>query len=119
MRAVFLGAFLALLPAGVRADSLLPWLGKWTSGDNEISLARSGNMISARGKAYYPSKNDPNANLGFFKGRGRPADGRMVVRDGDCTVTMTLDHGGLQVDDNNLCGGFNVTFRETYGSAER
>lgn len=113
MKRVLIAALVLLVPASAQADALSPWLGTWGDGDNRIVLTRSGKQIRASGKAYWRA-NNPDANLGFFEGRTRPVGGVLTIRDEECVVTMKPDHGDLEVDDNNKCGGFNVTFRGTY-----
>ena len=107
-------SFLARLPAA--AD----WVGTWTDGDNRIKLLYAAGAISASGKACYPSchpspKDRPGGpNLGSFSGTAQPASNRLAVTDKDydgCHVSMVLRGPYLAVDDNNECGGVNLTFR--------
>jgi len=95
---------------------LSAWRGKWISDPNSISLSVSKGKLVGSGQAYY--RTAETENDGEFDGTAAPQGNHVVFAAGsgqdDCRVSMVLVGPYLVVDDNNACGGMNVTFRGVY-----
>jgi hypothetical protein len=113
--------------------ALAGWLGKWSRTEAEIRVkpGKAG-ALSIEGEATYGTL-DPGrvkrgaVNSGEISGEVTPAGDRLSFAVGD-NATLPVDKGGefackvwmqrvgpwLIVDDNNSCGGFNVSFRGFY-----
>jgi hypothetical protein len=97
------------------------WVGKWTDGDNSISVAAKGGVLHAGGSAYWPSAHPPASvapggpNMGDFDGALRPDGTALTYKDDSCTVTLRRVGAWLVVADNHGCGGMNVSFTGVYG----
>jgi hypothetical protein len=127
------------LPAdAVAGDSAAPvaladWLGKWSGIEASITVkAGKAGALRIEGEATYGAK-DPGrvkrgaVNTGEIEGEMTPAGDRLSFAMGD-SATLPMDKGDefsckvwmqrvgpwLIVDDNNNCGGANVTFRGFY-----
>ena len=117
-------------PAAGAADD---WSGTWIGTEAEIAIkpGRAG-RLSVHGDATYGAL-DPErvkrgaVNVGEFDGDVAPAGSRLAFDvgpdatlpfdkgdDTDCKVSMRRLEPFLLVDDNNMCGGMNVTFRGVY-----
>ena len=113
---------LRIIPAKTKYK-LTSWVGNWkeVDGDDTISIKKVKNKIEAIGNAVYPSYNPPKkyfpggANFGSFKGYSIPDTNAAVFgTKSGCLVYIRLLGGTLIVNDNNACGGMNVTFRGIY-----
>jgi hypothetical protein len=128
------------LPADTVADdgSATPvapadWLGKWSRVEADITVkAGKAGALRIEGDATFGAK-DPGrvrrgaVNIGNIEGEVTPIGDRLSFAMGDGT-TLPVDKGDelgckvwmrrvgpwLIVNDNNNCGGFNVTFRGFY-----
>jgi hypothetical protein len=129
------------LPAGaVAADTAPPvavkdWLGKWSRLESDIAV-ETGNAgyeaLRITGRATWGSGDSARVkrgavNTGAFEADVKPAGDRLSFAVGDgatvpvdkaddlsCKVWMRLIGPWLVVDDNNGCGGHNVSFRGFY-----
>ena len=116
--------------------ALADWTGEWTREEASVSLKAGPKPgeLSLKGNAAWGSM-DPDrvkrgaVNVGEIEARVRPAgaalsfamgsDATLPVNKGnssDCKVWMRRLGAYLLVDDNNQCGGMNVTFRGVYTS---
>lgn len=113
-----------LAPMPVPSSPLLSaWVGRWSDGDDTITLKTDGGALVAEGEAYWPSAHPSRSaapggpNVGDLSGTARPSGDRVVFSDGDpqgCTATLTLVEALLVVRDNDGCGGMNVSFTGVY-----
>jgi hypothetical protein len=99
------------------------WVGRWADGDDTIALSLEHGALVADGNAYWPSAAPPLAqfpggpNLGELSGTAKPKANRVVFADADpqgCSASLTLIGDFLVVDDNQACGGHNVSFSGVY-----
>jgi hypothetical protein len=109
------------------------WLGKWSRVEAGITVtAGAAGALRITGDATFGTK-DPDrvrrgaVNTGAIEGDVTPAGDRLSFAIGD-NATLPVNEGGefgcrvwmrrigpwLIVDDNNNCGGANVTFRGIY-----
>lgn len=104
------------------------WAGTWKKGDDQITLRAGTDSVAANGDAYWPSANPPlserpgGPNIGEMAGTAQPSGNTLVYASSDpneCKVTLTLVSPFLLVEDNNNCGGHNVTFTGLYRRAPR
>ncbi len=101
------------------------WLGDWRRDDMaSFSVTRRKGQLYASGNAlYFPYNPDgtptrPGPNTGEFSGRLRLQGNRAEVSSLDyCMVRMTRIGPYALVEDDNKCGGLNVTFRGFYRRA--
>jgi hypothetical protein len=113
--------------------ALSDWIGKWSRVEADITMkAGKAGALLIEGNATYGAK-DPDrvrrgaVNSGTIDGEVIPAGDRLSFAMGD-NATLPVDKGGefsckvwmqrigrwLVVNDNNNCGGFNVSFRGFY-----
>ena len=125
-------AAIAVDPAG--APTPQDWAGTWVREEATIKIkpdAKDG--LSIDGDATYGAE-DPDrvkrgaVNMGNISAKLAPKGDKLAFAMGDDDKTMPVDKGDetsckvwmrrvgayLLVDDNNNCGGMNVTFRGTY-----
>jgi hypothetical protein len=94
------------------------WLGQWHLFDNviRISKAKTPGVLKISGEAYWGSGD--RVNTGDIGDEVRPSGDKLSFRDapdeGSCQVAMRLVGKFLVVQDNNNCGGNNVTFSGVY-----
>jgi hypothetical protein len=127
------------LPAEAVADdsaapvALSDWLGTWSRAEAGITVkpGKAG-TLRIEGEATYGARDPARVrrgavNTGGIEADGTPAGDRLSFAIGD-NVTLPVDKGAefackvwmqrigpwLVVDDNNSCGGMNVTFRGVY-----
>jgi hypothetical protein len=102
---------------------LTAWTGTWKKGDDQITLRPDGSSIVANGDAYWPSANPPldqqpgGPNIGEMAGKADPNGNAVTFASTDpnnCRVTLTLVSPFMLAQDNNKCGGHNVTFTGVY-----
>ena len=102
---------------------LTSWVGNWREVDGEdiISIKTINHKVAATGKAVYPSYNPPKkyfpggASFGNFNGYAIPDRNTAIFgKKSACLVYMRLLGSTLVVNDNNDCGGDDVTFRGVY-----
>jgi hypothetical protein len=121
----------ALLDVPIPPVSFSSWLGTWSwntldqdSASLEIKRDRQAGFISVHGFAFWTGRvfgagHQRALHDGELEDRGLP-NGRHIVfgKDakgyGDCRVDMELIGPYLVADDNNQCGGLNVTFSGVY-----
>ncbi len=118
-----------------KAD-LPPWIGEWTAGPEQfITIKSEGDALLIEGSATYGAEDPEKAaigaiNVGDFsvlvpadwieEGKvsfGVGQDGPLRFDDADefdCVVNIALSGQSLEVADNYMCGGMNVTFDGTY-----
>lgn len=104
--------------------ALKDWAGRWKDGDNELVISLSHGQLHVKGDAYWPSANPSpqdapgGPNIGSVDASAQPDGNKLQLSEGSdadsCKVTATLLGTRLMVDDNNDCGGMNVTFRGVY-----
>lgn len=99
---------------------LSAWLGRWSGTEEDITITptRKQGLLHAEGNALWGT-GDPErvknggVHMGEFKGDFTPANGTAEIVDSDsadCRVTLTLLGPYLLTEDNNQCGGVNVSF---------
>lgn len=114
---------LSLMPVDTK-PALKDWAGAWKDGDNELHVSLSRGQLHVKGDAYWPSANPSQQdapggpNIGSVDASAQPDGNKLQLAEGSdtysCKVTATLLGTRLIVDDNNNCGGMNVTFRGVY-----
>lgn len=95
---------------------LAAWLGAWEFYGNELRLGRGGRAGALRveGEATWVGANPGNVHTGGVSGEAVPAGNVLEVEEDICRVTLQLVGTYLVADDNNECGGLNVTFSGVY-----
>jgi hypothetical protein len=95
--------------------SLAAWAGEWEFYENlvEIKRGRRAGELTLAGQAYWKGLGD-NVHVGEINATLAPRNGELLVRDDTCRVSLRLVGPYLVVDDNNECGGANVTFDGVY-----
>jgi len=113
--------------------ALTDWVGEWSYDEADISVkvGKTGTLL-IRGSATFGARNPDRAkrgavNVGEMKGEVAPTGDRLSFAVGnadtlpvdkgeefDCKVWMRRLGPWLIVDDNDNCGGLNVTFRGFY-----
>ena len=99
--------------------TLAQWAGKWTdaSGDYRVEITKAGNKLNVSGFGLYRTAGG-SANTGEFEAAGVPNDDQiLVVRQGECKVSMALLGDRIYVAATSECGGMNVNFDGTYKKA--
>jgi hypothetical protein len=119
------------------AVTLADWAGRWTQTEASVAITTSGNRsLSIKGDATYGASSPDRVrrgaiNIGNIEAMvtptGNALDFAMHSEGGatqtvpwasaaeyDCAVRMKRVGPWLVVDDNNNCGGMNVTFRGIY-----
>ncbi len=102
------------------------WTGTWRNGDNSIVLRDKAGKLSAKGDAYWPSKNPSRKaapggpHIGEMSGLAAPKGAKVAFEDseGECHVDLTLLPPFLLAKDNGNCGGVNVSFNGVYTRAQ-
>lgn len=106
------------------------WLGAWVRTEARITIKRGKvGKLAIEGEATYGA-GDPRrvasgaVNMGEFSGTARRSGDVVLVADSDvasfeaakdgCAVRMRRIGPYLLVEDNNICGGMNVTFSGLY-----
>ncbi len=109
-------------PAASRAD----WIGDWVHAGGEIVIKAGKNGgVAIRGEAFYNAAQ--NVHTGVIAAAAKPAHGLLEFADdggvpfdkasddkGICLVRMQRVAALLVVEDNNSCGGADVTFTGFY-----
>jgi hypothetical protein len=93
------------------------WLGEWGFHSNSLRITRGAKAGALRveGEAFWHGVNPDNIHTGELGGEAAPAGNVLTLDDGDiCRATLRLVGTYLIVDDNNDCGGMNVTFDGVY-----
>jgi hypothetical protein len=87
------------------------WYGVWKSGGDRvvISASRNGEQLNLVGNAIWQGANG-NEHFGNAKGNAIPGGNRLHVVDGECVIDLTLAGKYILSDDNQGCGGMNVSF---------
>lgn len=119
-----------------KAADLDAWVGQWSAGPEQaISITADGNGLHVDASASFGAS-DPErvergaVNVGAFGGRvpatwivgGKvqfASSGEEIIPveaadDYDCVVSMERVGEELRVEDNGMCGGFNVSFNGVY-----
>jgi hypothetical protein len=91
------------------------WEGAWGFYENliEIKRGRRAGELSVAGQAYWKGLGD-NVHVGEINSTLAPRNGELLIEDDICRVSLRLVGPYLVVNDNNQCGGFNVTFDGVY-----
>ncbi|MFC4274322.1 hypothetical protein [Achromobacter aloeverae] len=110
-------------PADVQNPS--DWTGTWRVFDNEITIAPKGDALAVAGDATW--RRGDNVHVGDLQGVVKPEHGQLAFTstgDGalpyaqggpdDCRIKMVRRGAYLLVEDNDKCGGLNVTFTGFY-----
>ncbi len=137
LSAVLVGCLLAVPALAAGAPGLDDWAGEWSTGEEEqITIVVDGDVLEIDGYASYGG-NDPDrvasgaVNVGSFSGvvpsswieagnhlRFAVDGGTPVAIDtaaeGSCTLDLVLEGDTLIAEDNNACGGLNVSFSGEY-----
>lgn len=102
----------------VANNSIDSWLGDWSDGYNSLKLT-SGNdgKIKIEGEAVWGS--GMNIHTGQVSGTGKPNKNTLEVQNNDdmgedCKLNLLLLDQFLIAQDNNSCGGLNVSFSSVY-----
>jgi uncharacterized protein len=94
------------------------WNGKPARHSADITLAgQADGTVHITGSAIWlisGSGKDMNVNIGELDGVARVDKDTLRYEDEFCKVTLRLQGGGLQAEDNYGCGGHNVTFGGEY-----
>jgi hypothetical protein len=94
------------------------WLGEWELYSNSLRITRGAKAGTLRveGEAFWHGVNPGNVHTGEVGGEAAPDGNVLTIGDGDdiCRATLRLVGPHLIVDDNNECGGANVTFDGVY-----
>ncbi len=101
------------------------WKGRWKAGPSTtIDLKIKGDRLVAEGDAFW--KGQSTTNVGSMAGEAAPKGNRVTFEDdqGICRVTLAFYPPYLLSEDNDGCGGFNVSFtgvflRKSAGKARR
>ncbi len=115
---------------------LASWIGEWAAGPEQfITIKADGDALLIEGNATYGAEDPEKAaigaiNVGDFsvlvpagwieQGKvsfGVGENGPLRIDDADeydCVVNITQSGQTLEVSDNYMCGGMNVTFDGTY-----
>jgi hypothetical protein len=123
---------LMFLAEASSSGRLARWVGTWTWNQPATrdfkperfviwkSRTRPG-ALHVLGNAYwygpmvkYNGKLLRDVHFGGVDADGVPAGDRLVLRDGGCEVTLTLDGEEIHAADNNKCGGANARFSGTF-----
>lgn len=92
------------------------WLGAWSFYSNTLQLARGAKpgALRVEGEAFWHGANPENIHTGDVAGEAAPSGNVLKLEAEDCRVTLRLVGAYLVVDDNNECGGANVSFDGVY-----
>jgi hypothetical protein len=95
--------------------ALADWLGEWTFYENFVRIRRGprAGQLAVEGQAYWRGLGD-NVHVGEIGGEVAPAGQTLALEDDTCRVGLRLLGPYLLVDDNNQCGGVNVSFDGVY-----
>jgi hypothetical protein len=90
------------------------WVGTWVAQEAEITIKRSGDELVVSGFAMWHHQ-----NTGEVNGKARPKGdllqiGAEETEEDACKVNLQSFGPYLLVDDNQNCGGLNVSFGGTY-----
>jgi hypothetical protein len=87
-------------------------VGNWTSdsGDQNLSIQKTGSSHSIKGKAIFPSSGNTGEVAGALVLKG----GQWRYGSGNCQLNMLFLNNQLIVQDNLGCGGLNVSFASAY-----
>lgn len=99
------------------------WLGEWELHSNSLRITRGAKAgtLHVEGEAFWHGVNPGNVHTGEVGGEAAPDGNVLTIGDGDdiCRATLRLVGPHLIVDDNNECGGANVTFDGVYRKKKR
>ena len=102
---------------------LSAWLGKWSEEEDVsvLTLSADKGELIVKGEAWWPDRegtaNYPNPNSGELDGQVSRTGNIAKYADTGCEVTFTLLEPFLIANDNDKCGGANVTFTGVYPRA--
>lgn len=98
-----------------RNPPLALWMGEWEFYDNSVSIRRGSRAgrLKLEGQAFWRGLGD-NIHVGEIGGEAAPRAGEITLEDDICRVSLRLVGRFLVVNDNNHCGGHNVTFDGIY-----
>jgi hypothetical protein len=87
------------------------WYGVWKDGGDRVAISASKNAGELRlvGNAIWQGANG-NEHFGDAKGKAVPSGNRLHIVDGGCVIDLTLAGKYILADDNQGCGGMNVSF---------
>lgn len=114
----------ALTPA--KPPLLQEWIGVWKpiAGENKIQIrqTKTKDTLALVGEATWiggkTQSGEHVVHVGEFEGNASPAGARITIgntaEEYGCVVKMQLVSGNLVVNDNNNCGGMNVSFSDVY-----
>jgi len=93
------------------APPLEAWYGVWKNGADRLVLSPSKNAGELRivGNATWHGLNG-NEHFGNAKGNAVPSGNRLHLVDGECVIDLTLAGKYILANDNQGCGGMNVSF---------
>jgi hypothetical protein len=92
------------------------WRGTWRSTAARIKITIEDNRLSAEGHAIWQGQSSPH--FGEFSAEAIPDAGGILFKEGDdadvCQVKLVAMGNAMVAEDNNNCGGFNVSFTGFY-----
>ncbi|HYP53324.1 MAG TPA: hypothetical protein VEQ42_07270 [Pyrinomonadaceae bacterium] len=91
------------------------FVGVWTFYENflDVRPGRGAGRLSVEGQAYWHGLGD-NVHVGELAGEVTPEGRGFTYEDDSCRVAAQLVGAYLVVEDNNQCGGVNVSFSGVY-----
>jgi hypothetical protein len=118
-------ANIAIFPAAKVARPAAWWLGYWHSGESTILFQIKDHRPWASGSSTWQGRGEPH--FGEFQGHPVPQGGGLKIVDGDqpeqadkdlfpdgCMLVTIAIGQHIAVEDNNGCGGTNVSFTGLY-----
>jgi hypothetical protein len=93
------------------APPIEAWYGVWKCGEDRVAISASKNAGELRlvGNAIWQGANR-NEHFGHAQGNAVPSGNRLHIVDGGCVIDLTLAGKYILADDNQGCGGMNVSF---------
>jgi hypothetical protein len=93
------------------APPIEAWYGVWKSGGDRVAISASKNAggLHLVGNAVWQGANG-NEHFGNAKGNAVPSGNRLHIVDGGCVIDLMLAGKYILADDNQGCGGMNVSF---------
>jgi uncharacterized protein len=81
-----------------------------------VLIASSEGGVLGEGEALWMGPNAANGqvHVGAFRALGSFTGAKLTFKQDECTITAALKGARLVVEDNNQCGGHNVTFSGDY-----
>jgi hypothetical protein len=105
-------------PASIDLNPPLPnWLGTWEFYSDSLKITRGtkAGQLRVEGEAFWHGVNPGNVHTGEVDAEGKPAGNTLALDQDDiCKITLRLVGKYLIADDNDQCGGANVTFDGVY-----